>query len=162
MSLFHTINPAKNKFVFIGGGLLLVVVANFLALSLLFRAPQPKSQKEEVFTVALKTTESEIIHKLETQGFIRNTWCFNLVLTIKGKHNKIESGGYFVTKNLNAWQIADKLSNPPDMKWVVIPEGLRKQEIGEILAHIFSWSNDELDKWSNTYTAMKFDYLEGV
>lgn len=48
------------------------------------------------------------------------------------------------------------------MKWVVIPEGLRKEEIGEILAKTFNWSSEELNKWGNTYTAMKFDYIEGV
>lgn len=48
------------------------------------------------------------------------------------------------------------------MKWVVIPEGLRKEEIGEILAKTFNWSNEDLNKWSSTYTAMKFDYIEGV
>lgn len=48
------------------------------------------------------------------------------------------------------------------MKWVVIPEGLRKEEIGEILDKTFNWSSEELNKWDNTYTAMKFDYIEGV
>lgn len=156
-------NLIKNKTVLISGGLLLVIVIGWLVGSfILFNAPQPQSQKEEVFTVALKTTETEIIDKLKNQGFIRNTWAFNLALTIKGKHDKIKSGGYFLSKNLNAWQVADKLTSSPDMKWVVIPEGIRKEEIGEILAETFNWSNDDLDKWNNTYTAMKFDYLEGV
>jgi len=144
-------------------GLLLVTTTGcLLTYFMLFSAPQPQSKKEEVFTVAAKTTETGIIDKLKNQGFIRNAWAFNLALAIKDKHNKIEPGGYYLSKNLNVWQVADKLTSSPGMKWVVIPEGLRKEEIGEILAKTFNWSNDDLDKWNNTYTAMKFDYLEGV
>jgi UPF0755 protein len=153
----------KNKIVLISGGLLLVIVVGLLFTNfILFSSPQSQSQKQEVFTIALKSTEPAIIDKLKSQGFIRNTWAFNLALSIKGKHNKIESGGYFLSKNLNVWQVVSKLTNSPDMRWVVIPEGLRKEEIGEILAKTFNWNNEELDKWNTTYTAMKFDYLEGV
>lgn len=153
----------KNKTLLIGGGIFLTIIISLLSVSfLLFSSPQPKSQKQEVFTIALKSAEPAIIDKLKSQEFIRNTWAFNLVLSIKGKHNKIESGGYYISKNMNIWQVVSKLSSSPDMKWVVIPEGLRKEEIGEILAKTFNWSSEELNKWSNTYTAMKFDYIEGV
>jgi len=153
----------KNKKVLVAGGVVLAIVIGWLFVSfILFNSPQLQSQKEEVFTVALQTAEPGIINKLKNQGFIRNTWGFNLALTIKGKHNKIEPGGYYLSKNLNVWHVVEKLSTIPDMKWVVIPEGLRKEEIGEILAKTFNWSSDDLDKWNNTYTVMKFDYLEGV
>jgi len=154
----------KNKLAWVGGGIILAIVIGLLFTSsfLLFGAPQSQSPKEELFTVALKTTQPEIIEKLYHQGFIRNTRAFNLALTLKGKQGKIEAGGYDLSKTMNAWQIADKLTATPDMKWVVIPEGLRKEEIGEILAGTFNWSEKELDRWNTTYTAMKFDYLEGV
>jgi len=153
----------KSKIVLISGGLLLAIIVGWLVASfILFNAPDSKSQKEEVFVVSMKPAETEIIDKLKNQGFIRNSWAFNLALTIKGKHDKIESGGYFISKNMNVWKVADKLTSSPDMKWVVIPEGLRKEEIGEILAKTFNWSSDDLDKWNSTYTAMEFDYLEGV
>ena len=153
----------KRKMLLVGGGVFFIVVAGWLAASfLLFGAPQPKSKEVEAFTVALKSSETMIVTKLKSKGIIRSTFGFNLILTIKGKHNKVDPGGYFLTKSLNSWEVVDKLTSSPDMKWVVIPEGLRKEEIGEILAKTFNWSNDELDKWDNTYTAMKFDYWEGV
>jgi UPF0755 protein len=156
-------NLIKNKTILIAGGVVLAIIVGFLLVSfLLFSSPHPQSLKEELFIVALKTTEPEIVDKLQSQEFIRNTLAFNWVLTIRGKHNRIEPGGYNLSKNMNAWQVVEKLSTTPDMKWVVVPEGLRKEEIGEILAKTFNWSSDDLDKWNNTYTAMKFDYLEGV
>src|SRR4030042_6252215 len=157
------INLIKNKVVLVAGGLLFAIAIGWVTASfVLFSAPQPQSSKEEVLTLATKTTEPEIADKLKNQGFIRNALLFNLVLTIKGKHNQVEPGGYYLAKNLNAWQVAAKLTGSPDLKWVVIPEGLRKEEIGEILAKTFNWSSDDLDKWNNAYTAMKFNDFEGV
>jgi UPF0755 protein len=141
---------------------LVFFTGGMVAYFLLFRAPELTPQKEEVFTIALKSTEPAIIEKLKNNGFIRSPLALKFILIIRGKHNKIEPGGYFISKNLNLWQVADKLTRPPDMKWVSLPEGLRKEEIGEILAKSFNWSDVELDKWNGTFTAMEFDYFEGV
>jgi UPF0755 protein len=54
------------------------------------------------------------------------------------------------------------LTSEPQLKWITIPEGLRKEEIGERLAPELHWSQTELEKWNTTYTAMEFDYREGV
>jgi UPF0755 protein len=48
------------------------------------------------------------------------------------------------------------------MKWVVIPEGLRKEEIADIISNTLGWSEEEENKWINTYTAMDYDHTEGV
>ena len=87
---------------------------------------------------------------------------FKMVLYLKGKHNGIAPGGYNVSKNMSAWQIAGKLTASPDMKWVVIPEGWRKEQIGELMAKTFSWNDDELNKWDLVYTKMRIDYIEGT
>ena len=122
----------------------------------------PQAKNQELFTIALKSTEPAIISKLKDNGFIRSSFALNLVLSLKNGHNQIKPGAFYLSKNLDVWQIADKLIGPPDMKWVLVPEGWRKEEIGELLAKTFNWSHDDLDKWNNTYTAMKIDYIEGV
>ena len=48
------------------------------------------------------------------------------------------------------------------MKWVVIPEGLRKEQIAEILATELGWSDQEKSDWVTKYTVMNDDYIEGV
>ncbi len=63
---------------------------------------------------------------------------------------------------MSAWQIVTKLTSIPDMKWVVVREGIRKEEIGEILADTFGWSDEEIDKWNTEYTKMRIDYIEGT
>lgn len=146
--------------------LFLVVAVGTLGMGLTFclqtRAVEPKNMGQELITFSLKAEEPDIITKLKEKGFIRNERMFNLVLTLKKKHNSIAPGGYYLSKSMNSWQVADKLTAGPDMKWVVIPEGLRKEEIGERLAETFGWIKDELEKWNTTYTAMSFDYVEGV
>jgi len=156
-------NSLKNKIILIAAGIFILAVVGWLcASSLLFSAPQPRSQEKETFIVSMSADEREIVSNLKDHGFIRGEWVFNLALNIRDTHNKTESGGYYLSKNMNVWQVVSKLAGPPDMKWVTIREGLRKEQIGEILAKTFNWSADELDKWNNTYTAMEFDYFEGV
>lgn len=151
---------SKKKLSIIIGLGAIIIAGLFLMHRLFFNAPQSQEEKV-VFIVNRNQTEIQTLDKLKTQGLIRNKLAFKLVLYIKGNH-KIDSGGYNVSKNMSAWQIADKLTALPDMKWVVAPEGLRKEQIGEILASTFNWSNEELDKWNTEYTKMRIDYVEGT
>lgn len=139
--------------------ILIFVAGLFIAQRLLFSSPQ-NQEEEVVFIVNRNQTETQTLDKLKNQGLIKNKLAFRLVLFLK--HNKIESGGYKASKNMSAWQISEKLTATPDMKWVVIPEGLRKEQIGEKLAEIFGWSDEELDKWNTEYTKIRIDYIEGT
>lgn len=134
----------------------------FWIYSSFFSAPQPQLTKQEVFIVPLKTQVADSVAKLVQAKFVRSAWAFNLVAKVKGKAGKIEPGGYYLKKSMNVWQVVDKVYAAPDMKWVILREGLRKEEIGEILAKTFNWGSEALEKWDNVYTAMKFDELEGV
>jgi len=133
----------------------------FTANWMLFGAPQSKEQSE-VFVVGLKQNQAETLDKLENQGFVRNRRAFDWVISRKNLSDGIAPGGYRLSKHMNAWQIAAKLGGPPDLKWVVIREGLRKEQIGEILAETFNWSGEELEKWNTVYTRMRADYVEGT
>jgi len=149
----------KKKFVIIIGVVFIAIAGLFITNRVFFNAPQPQEEKA-VFIVNRNQTENQTLDKLKTQGLIRNGLAFKLILFLK--YNKIESGGYNVSKNISAWQIAKKLTSAPDMKWVVIPEGLRKEQIGEKLAETFSWNDEELNKWNTEYTKMRIDYIEGT
>lgn len=149
----------KKKFGIIIGLVLVVIAGLFVTNCLFFSAPQSQEEKV-VFIVNRNQTETQTLDKLKNQRLIKNKVAFKLVLFFK--HKKIEPGGYNVSKNMSAWQIAKKITASPDMKWVVIPEGLRKEQIGEILANTLNWNDEELDKWNTVYTKMKIDYMEGT
>ena len=48
------------------------------------------------------------------------------------------------------------------MKWVVIPPGLRKEEIAVILQKTLGWTSLQKKKFIDVDTAIKSDYIEGV
>jgi UPF0755 protein len=149
----HKFLPAFLILFLLAGGI-------FAACHSLFSAPQ-KTAETEVFTTPVTSVDIQSLSKkLSDNGFIRNTWAFNLALSRTGK--EIEPGGYKISKSMDVWKLARILTSGPSLKWVVIPEGLRKEEIGQRLAETFGWSADELDKWTNVYTAMDYDHIEGV
>ena len=152
---------SKIKIGIILGTIVLIAAGLFLAQRFFFAAPQSQ-EKKEVFMVSLKQNESQILDKLKSQGFIKNKTAVNLILSLRHKHDAIQPGGYTVSKNLNAWHIVDRLTAGPDMKWVVIPEGWRKEQIGELLAKTFNWNDNNLDRWNTEITKMKIDYIEGT
>ena len=131
---------AQKKNIIFGIGAVLAVGIGFVLYQ--FSAPESKAEKER-FVINLSTSESEVIKKLHSQGFIRSPLAFNLVLTFRGWQGKIEPGGYLISKRMSAFSLADILVNHPYQKWVVIPEGLRKEEVAAILKDKLSWKSTE-------------------
>ncbi|MDX9913815.1 MAG: endolytic transglycosylase MltG, partial [Candidatus Moranbacteria bacterium] len=138
-----------------------IVASLGVAYYLLFSAPQ-KDATEDVFIVNKKQTKEQTLDKLKSQGFIRNKAAFKFILDIKNKDSEIEAGGYRMSKNMNVWKVASKITERADMKWVTIPEGYRKEQTGEVLADSLGWNEEELDKWNTVYTKMNVEYLEGT
>jgi UPF0755 protein len=67
-----------------------------------------------------------------------------------------------MSKAMSVWEVAGIFSGEPYMRWVTIPEGLRKEEIADILARELGWSDGEKQEWLTKDTAMQNDYVEGV
>jgi UPF0755 protein len=124
--------------------------------------PVSSDKRTEIFVVSEGKYEASVIKDLKDKGFIRSFIALDLVLTIKGEHDKVQPGGYYLSKSMDTFEIADKISKSPDMKWITFPEGLRKEQIGERLQKLLVWSDKELNDWNQTYTAMTFDNFEGV
>lgn len=147
----------------------IIILVSFFALGIfsfiiffnLFGSPS-RDKTVLTFVVPQDFGEAIVIEDLKKKGFIKSFWAMDLVLTIKGKHEKISSGGYYLSKNMNVFEITDKITGLPDLKWFSFAEGIRKEQIGERLQKTFGWNNEELDKWNNVYTAMRYDYVEGV
>lgn len=112
----------------------------------LFSAPEQKAETEN-FIISLKTSNTEIINTLHNKGYIKSRTAFNAVLTVKGWHFDIKPGGYLISKSMDAWKIAEILARHPKQKWVVIPEGLRKEETAEILAQKLNWEESQKENF---------------
>ncbi len=119
--------------------------------------------KDERFVVPTDyTSNEEIISKLNKEGFIKSEWAFNFALNWKGFQKNIEPGGYKLSKSMDAWKMSEIFMSGPYMKWVTIPEGLRKEEIADILAKELGWDNDKKNNWITKDTISPPEYFEGV
>jgi len=151
----RNINYHAKKIIIIATILVFMGASSFFYNSM-FSAPQAKAEIE-YFTVPLGSKTEDMIQKLYEQGFIKNIKGFLYTL----KEREIEPGGYKISKSMTAWQIVDALQEPY-MKWVIIPEGFRKEQIAEIIGDEFEWSTEEKREWVGKYTAMNYDEIEGV
>ena len=154
-------------------GLLVAIGAVFLSLSLI-GAPQSVAELEQ-FTIPTTTAgdhvkniiddSREIAGLLKEKGFIKSTLGFSIAFSGRVSSrcvDCIQSGAYKISKSMSAFEVARVLKKGPYMKWVVIPEGLRKEQIAELLANTLGWTDQQKSSWVNTYTSMKFDEVEGV
>lgn len=112
----------------------------------------------ERFIVPLRNSQS-VGRLLQEKGFVKNAWAYNLASGFRGA---AEPGGYEISKSETPWQIAGVLSREPQMKWVIIPEGLRKEEIAGLLVDALGWTRAETEKWLTEDTAPDSDHIEGV
>jgi len=158
----------KIKIVTISAFILLIVLgAGIFKYVSLFSAPQKQAEIQQ-FTIAIgKEDSNEAIRQLKAQGFIRSELGFKIALLgLKGANSIcvdcIKPGAYKISKAMSVWEIAKILRQEPYMKWVVIPEGLRKEQIAEILAETLGWDDRKKSDWVTKFTAMKYDYIEGV
>jgi UPF0755 protein len=123
----------------------------------LFGAPQKESETE-TFVVALGQPPIQTIQKLKNDGFIKS----RLGFLIAFRKTNIAPGGYKISKAMNAWEVARILRTGPYLKWVVIPEGYRKEQIAAVLARELGWSEEIQKEWVQKYTARKPEEKEGV
>ena len=128
--------------------ILLIIVVGIFWYNSQFSAPQGSALNER-FVVSISDTQTQIVSNLKTQGFIKSEWGFSEVLKIKGWENKIQPGAYQVSKNMDAWQMAVVLTKQPYQKWVVIPEGLRKEQVADILQQQLNLSDSEKQNFLN-------------
>jgi UPF0755 protein len=152
----------QNRYLRICLGILIFIFITLLStFAILTSAPVHQADAER-FTISLTAKEPDIVNALKDKGFIKNSRAFNFILSLRGLHNKITPGGYVISKSMSAWDIASVLGGKLVMAWVIIPEGMRKEEIADILAEDLHWTKDEKSAWINVDTTINQDTIEGV
>lgn len=163
------------------GATLLVGIVSAYFLMAPFRAPEAVSEEvvseeivdesveevvaeEEVvfesFIVPLNSSVEAVAQKLKDEEWIKSSLALRIAFISKGG-GSINPGGYQLARSMDAFEVASVLRGEPYMKWVIIPEGLRKEEVGEYLARALDWSADERIEWANVYGDRE-EYREGV
>ncbi len=132
----------KNTFSIIVVLLLVAVIFFFLSIA---AVEQPS--ESELFVIERGASVSDVVDKLYEKGFIGNKWFFHIILKLKSGSDIVESGGYEIAKGMSSWKIAEILTGTLEMKWVFVPEGLRKEEVVEIIGSELNWSAGEKRKF---------------
>lgn len=140
--------------------LVVAAIASGFAWYFVASAAPRKVSETERFIINLDAEASAVISKLKSDGFIKNPLAFRISLALTGGY--LKPGGYKISKSMNAREVAQVFKSEPYMKWVVIPEGYRKEQIAEILASNLNWSIEAEKKWIEVDTVQKSDYIEGV
>lgn len=150
----------KKTSIVIGGIIVGILIFLFVIISFIVKGTDPKA--EEALFVISRTNQSETTRRLQESGYIRSPLSLTIARITTFRFGEIEPGGYKISKSMDTRKLITILTSEPQLKWITIPEGLRKEEIGERLAKEIHWNDEELEKWNTTYTAMEFDYREGV
>ncbi|MBU0612367.1 endolytic transglycosylase MltG [Patescibacteria group bacterium] len=116
----------------------------------------PIPEGTDRFIVTLADTKETIANNLFEQEYISDKEAFVKFL------DEPSPGGYKISKEMTPEQLASVLKGKPYMKWVKIPEGLRKEEIAQLLKDTLGWSEKEKVDWITKDTTQNTDYLEGV
>ncbi|HBB64825.1 hypothetical protein A3K02_01905 [candidate division WS6 bacterium RIFOXYD1_FULL_33_8] len=120
--------------------LLTVLVAGFLIKKNYDSAIEtPNNDSTEKVALEIDTGESvdSIVNKLVEEGILKEKWVyyFKLYLKLNDLSSKIQAGNYQIPLNLSIKEIAETIQQAKDLDiWVTIPEGLRKDEIANILS----------------------------
>lgn len=88
---------------------------------------------EKVFVVERGSGVRAIANDLKEQGLIRDPIAFFILTKKEGSDTKIQAGDYKLSSSMNLSQILDELTHGTIDVWVTIPEGMRAQEVADIL-----------------------------
>ena len=100
----------------------------------------------KIFKVEKGQSLNSITNNLSKEGLIRNKVVFYLIVKRLGIEKSIQAGEFQLAPSMNAETIAKSLTHGTVDTWVTIIEGLRKEEIAEILSQKFSISEVEFNK----------------
>ncbi len=148
----------KLRVVVVGVGIVAAIIAAVFYIN--FWAAPEKGAEVERFVVPIGYDSQQVAVRLKEEGFIKSETGWKIAIWMRG--GEIAPGGYKLSKSISAWQIAGILKGASYMKWVVIPEGMRKEETAEILARELGWSEAEKERWITVDTAIDYDHTEGV
>lgn len=87
-----------------------------------------------VFAIEKGQTINTIINNLQNNGLIRNRIVFYGIVKLMKIDRLIQAGDYKLNPSMSAQEIAQTLTHGTQDRWVTVVEGLRKEEIAQLLA----------------------------
>lgn len=98
----------------------------------------PQDKQSNIFVVDRGASLQKIIKDLYRENLIRSELVFYLYVKQKGIDRNLQAGDFRLSKSMTTPEIATALTKGSLDVWVTILEGLRKEEIAQILAEKLS------------------------
>lgn len=111
---------------------LLIVFAG-ISISLLSSPANHKITESEKFVIPKGQAVSIIGKRLQEEGLIRNHWIFRFTVKKEELEKKLQAGSFELAPSMTVKEIAKALTQGTEDLWITIPEGWRREEIGESL-----------------------------
>ncbi len=99
--------------------------------------------KTKILVVQKGESLSSVANKLETEKLIRSRVVFYILAKQMNIETKIQAGDFRLSPSQSAREIAEQLTHGTLDEWVTIIEGLRKEEIAQILSKNFNIPESE-------------------
>ncbi len=132
-----------------------------LALFMLRSCSGGDPEKINILTVSKTATTEEIKAKVLAQDYIKGHPFLGFAMLLHGGYGRIQPGGFKIADGMGSWTIASKLTSNPELKWVTIPEGLRKEQIADRLKEALGWTDATREAFLNTNTQKPYDLTDG-
>lgn len=150
----------QKRHVLLSGGTALALLIGFLLLYSHLFGPVDGNAQPSPFVVRQDATVADVIENLSATGMIRSAWALRIALASASGH--IRPGSYSLGKEMDAWTVAKVLTDPPAMAFVTFPPGIRKEQMGDILADALGWSDEQKKEWNTIATDPDPAFVEGV
>lgn len=107
---------------------------------------QPISEGNEQVTIVIEEGQSvkSILNSLVEEGLLKNLHAYyvKIYLKLNKLESRLQAGTYQLPKQLTIVELVEALQSGRDLDvWVLIPEGLRKDEIADIIKKEFDENN---------------------
>lgn len=101
--------------------------------------PVNKNDKStKIFVITPGSSLVDVINNLSKENLIRSRLVFYLLTRYMGIDKKIQAGDFRLSPSMNAFEIAKTLTHGTLDVWITVIEGLRKEEIAQILSKNFN------------------------
>lgn len=123
--------------------------------------PVSKSTDGLVLIVPQLDSDFDVPGELKRLELIRNETAFRWFMSFFAAGKSVVPGGYRLHPSMTSWAIVTKITDTPQFVWVSIREGLRKEQIGEIVGTHLGWTPEQEQEW-NDFNSDSVEYREGV
>ena len=123
----------------------------------------------KIFQIKQGENFNTIVKNLENAGLIRNKIIFFLVVKRLKLERTIQAGNFQLSPAMDAYEVAQALTHGTTDNWITIIEGLRKEEVAEIIAKKFDIEEIEFIKlapegylYPDTYSIPQQSTSDGI